>query len=68
MRRRREGRKRIKQGYETKKYGDYSRFLSGVKKKMPYIAKNYAKTLWKYRQKAAEAHRTAFKAFMEKGQ
>jgi len=64
LRRRREGRKRIKQGYEN---GNYSRSLSGVKKKMPYIAKKYAKTLWKYRQKAIETHRTAFKAFMEKG-
>jgi len=52
---------------KTKKYRNYSRLLSGVKKKMPYIAKNYAKTLWKYRQKATEPHRTAFKAFMEKG-
>jgi len=52
---------------KTKKYGDYSRLFSEVKKKMPYIAKKYAKTLWKYRQKATETDRTAFKAFMEKG-
>ena len=52
---------------KTKKYKDYSRLFRGVKKKMPYIAKKYAKPLWKYSQKATETHRTAFKAFKEKG-
>ncbi|MHC4460687.1 MAG: hypothetical protein ACYS6W_09315 [Planctomycetota bacterium] len=49
---------------KLKKYGDYSRFLSEVKKKMPDMSKKYAKS----RQKAIETHRTAFKAFYGKSQ
>jgi len=41
---------------KTKKYGDYRRFLSGVKQKMPYIAKKICKNPLEI---PPEGHRTA---------